>query len=255
MTEFAVGFSRPVWQQRWPTQDDCRRQRALSAWLRLQQTSHRARIGRGRRRRRGHREGCVRRERACKSSDVTVDARRDLQHADYRVGVTLANLDGAGVRVRRDRRATARARRGDAQYNCFTRRVLRRSASRFNETWTLETPRDARRRAAVRRRRGQLVCERRSQRGARSGRRSESRSRTLRSATRRKARWLPDVRVGYRKNLAGTKLSSASLGFTFFGAVHFDVACGLNPPRSTAARCRRHLGAQPRLRDELTGRV
>ncbi len=43
--------------------------------------------------------------------------------------------------------------------------------------------------------------------------------------------WLPGVRLGYRKNLAGTKLSSASAGVTFFDRVHLDAAVGLKSTR------------------------
>lgn len=40
-------------------------------------------------------------------------------------------------------------------------------------------------------------------------------------------RLLPDVRIGYRKNLAGTKLDTATFGMTFFRRLHLDVAWGL----------------------------
>ena len=39
--------------------------------------------------------------------------------------------------------------------------------------------------------------------------------------------WIPGARVGYRKNLAGSKLSMAELGFTFFKVLNIDGAYGL----------------------------
>jgi len=38
---------------------------------------------------------------------------------------------------------------------------------------------------------------------------------------------LPGVRVGYRKNLAGSALSAATVGFTLFKTLHLDAAYGL----------------------------
>ena len=39
--------------------------------------------------------------------------------------------------------------------------------------------------------------------------------------------WIPGIRFGYRKNLAGTQLSSATAGFTLFKLLHLDAAYGL----------------------------
>ena len=39
--------------------------------------------------------------------------------------------------------------------------------------------------------------------------------------------WLPGTRLGYQKNLAGTELSSALLGFTFFKVLTLDFEYGL----------------------------
>ena len=38
---------------------------------------------------------------------------------------------------------------------------------------------------------------------------------------------IPGVRVGYRKNLAGSQLSAATVGFTLFKTLHLDAAYGL----------------------------
>mgnify|MGYP001813604574 CR=1 FL=1 len=40
--------------------------------------------------------------------------------------------------------------------------------------------------------------------------------------------WLPNMRLGYRQNLAGTEKSYASLGLTMFRFVNFDVASSLD---------------------------
>ncbi|MDJ0911501.1 MAG: conjugal transfer protein TraF [Woeseiaceae bacterium] len=41
-------------------------------------------------------------------------------------------------------------------------------------------------------------------------------------------RWLPNVRLGYRQNLAGTELGYLSVGFTAFEHINFDVASALD---------------------------
>jgi len=43
--------------------------------------------------------------------------------------------------------------------------------------------------------------------------------------------WLPNVRLGYRRNLAGTELSYLSAGFTAFKFVNFDIASALDTVR------------------------
>ena len=40
--------------------------------------------------------------------------------------------------------------------------------------------------------------------------------------------WVPGIRVGYRTNLAGSKLSYATGGLTLFKALSLDVAYGLD---------------------------
>ena len=42
------------------------------------------------------------------------------------------------------------------------------------------------------------------------------------------SRWFPNVRLGYRQNLAGTEKSYASLGMTMFKYVNVDIASALN---------------------------
>jgi hypothetical protein len=42
------------------------------------------------------------------------------------------------------------------------------------------------------------------------------------------SRWLPGGRIGYRQNLAGTKLKYASIGFTAFKIFNFDIASALD---------------------------
>ncbi|MDT8335566.1 MAG: conjugal transfer protein TraF, partial [Desulfurivibrionaceae bacterium] len=39
--------------------------------------------------------------------------------------------------------------------------------------------------------------------------------------------FIPGIRVGYRKDLAGTELSTASLGLTLFGTMNIDASVGL----------------------------
>ena len=51
---------------------------------------------------------------------------------------------------------------------------------------------------------------------------------TLSAALNRDSFWLPNFRIGYRENLVGTELSYASIGFTAFKYVNFDIASALN---------------------------
>lgn len=41
-------------------------------------------------------------------------------------------------------------------------------------------------------------------------------------------RWIPGMRLGYRENLAGSKLSQLTFGMTLFGALNLDVLYGLD---------------------------
>ncbi|GFE84830.1 hypothetical protein GCM10011487_68300 [Steroidobacter agaridevorans] len=159
-----------------------------------------------------------------KSSNVTVDIGAIYDADNYRVGVTLANLTEPDFEYGAIG-ANCELLSGSAQYNCFSAAYFSNRIA-LNETWTLE------RLATVE---GALFFA--------SGRGSLAASVDLNDVHdpvgdlnqnakvalgyKTQTNWLPDLRVGYRKNLAGSELSSASLGFTFFGAVHFDVSCSL----------------------------
>ena len=159
-----------------------------------------------------------------KSSNVTVDIGAIYDADNYRVGVTLANLTEPDFEYGAIG-ANCELLSGTAQYNCFSAAYFGNRIA-LNETWTLE------RLATLE---GALFFA--------SGRGSLAASVDLNDVHdpvgdlnqnakvalgyKTQTNWLPDLRVGYRKNLAGSELSSASLGFTFFGAVHFDVSCSL----------------------------
>ncbi len=51
---------------------------------------------------------------------------------------------------------------------------------------------------------------------------------TLSTGYSMKSGWLPNVRLGYRQNLAGTELGYLSLGFTAFKYVNFDISSALD---------------------------
>lgn len=163
-----------------------------------------------------------------KSSNVTVDLGAIYDAGNYRVGVTLANLtepdfEYGGIG------SNCGSLSGSAQYNCFTAAYYGDRIA-LNETWTLE------RLATLE---GALFFA--------SGAGSIAASVDLNDVHdpvgdlnqnmkvalgyKTATHWLPDWRVGYRKNLAGSELSSASVGFTFFGAVHLDVSCALESTR------------------------
>lgn len=158
------------------------------------------------------------------SSNVTVDLGAIYDAGNYRVGVTLANLTEPDFEYGAIG-ANCELLSGSAQYNCFSAAYFGNRIA-LNETWTLE------RLATLE---GAVFFA--------SGKGSLAASVDLNDVHdpvgdlnqnlkvalgyKTQTNWLPDVRVGYRKNLAGSELSSASLGFTFFGAVHFDVSCSL----------------------------
>jgi hypothetical protein len=50
------------------------------------------------------------------------------------------------------------------------------------------------------------------------------------------SRWLPNVRFGYRQNLAGTEKSYASLGMTMFKHFNFDIASAFDATRIDGRR-------------------
>lgn len=158
------------------------------------------------------------------SNAVTVDLGAIYSTPRYRIGLTLANLtepefEYGAIGV------NCGALTGNAQHNCFTAAYYGDRIA-LHETWTLE------RLATVE---GALLFA--------DGAGSLSASLDLNEVHdpvgdlnknvhlalgyKTATSLLPDVRVGYRKNLAGSKLSSASLGFTFFGRMHLDFACGL----------------------------
>lgn len=159
-----------------------------------------------------------------KSSNVTVDLGAIYDASNYRVGVTFANLTEPDFEYGAIG-SNCGVLSGSEQYNCFTAAYFSNRIA-LNETWTLE------RLATLE---GAVFFA--------SGAGSLAASvdlndvhdpvgdlnQNLKVALGYKTdtNWLPDLRVGVRKNLAGSELSSASLGFTFFSAVHLDVSCGL----------------------------
>lgn len=174
-----------------------------------------------------------------KSSEVTVDVGAIYSTPNYRVGVTFANLTEPEFEYG-PIGLNCSALTGDAQYNCFTAAFYGDRIA-LDETWTLEQLTTVE---------GVLMFA--------DGAGSLSASVDLNEVHdpvgdlnqgvnvalgyKTQSGWLPDVRVGYRKNLAGTKLSSALLGFTFFGAVHLDVACGLESTEIDGSSVPRTLG-------------
>jgi hypothetical protein len=160
-----------------------------------------------------------------KSSAVTVDLGAIYDASNYRIGVTFANLTEPEFKYG-PIGSNCSALSGSAQYNCYTAAYYADRIA-LNETWTLE------RLATLE---GAVFFA--------SGRGSLSASvdlnevhdpvgdlnqnMTVALGYKTATKLLPDVRIGYRKNLAGSKLSSASLGFTFFGGVHLDFSYGLD---------------------------
>jgi hypothetical protein len=158
------------------------------------------------------------------SSATTVDLGAIYDTPHYHVGLTLANLtepafDYGAVGT------NCAALTGDAQYNCYTAAYFSNRIA-LHETWTLE------RRATLDG--GWLFAG-----GAGSltasvdlnevhdpvGDLAQSASVQIAYATR--THWLPDVRLGFHRNLAGTQLGTATVGATFFEVMSLDLACGL----------------------------
>lgn len=158
------------------------------------------------------------------SSNVTLDVGALFNGSNYRIGLTLANLTEPDFRYGAIG-ANCNGLAGTAQYNCYTAQFYRDRIA-LDETWTLE------RLATLE---GALFFAG----GAGSisaaidlndvhdpvGDLNQNLNVALGYKT--QTHWLPDVRLGYRRNLAGSELSTASVGVTFFGRVHLDVACGL----------------------------
>lgn len=159
-----------------------------------------------------------------KSSNVTVDVGAIYDADNYRVGVTLANLTEPdfeyGVIG-----ANCELLSGSAQYNCF-------SAAHFgdrialNETWTLERLATLEGAVFFASGKGSLAASV-DLNDVHDPVGDLNQNAKVALGYKTQTHWLPDLRVGYRKNLAGSELSSASVGVTFFGAVHFDVSCSL----------------------------
>ena len=158
------------------------------------------------------------------SSNVTADIGAIYSRSNYRVGLTVANLtepdfDYGPIGV------DCSGLNGSAQYNCYTAAHYSDRIA-LNETWTLERLTTLE---------GALLF------AGGAGSLSTTvdlndvhdpvgdlnQGFTVALGYRTKTPWLPDARVGYRRNLAGSELSSASAGVTFFNRVHLDVAFGL----------------------------
>jgi len=162
------------------------------------------------------------------SSAVTADLGTIYSSASYSLGLTLANLTEPKFEYGAIG-ADCADMLGGAQYNCYTARFFANRIA-LTETWTLE------RLATVE---GALSFA--GGAGTLSGSvdlnavhdpvGDLTQGAHVALGYKTKTAWLPDFRVGYRRNMAGTKLSTASVGVTFFGAVHLDVACGLESTR------------------------
>jgi hypothetical protein len=172
------------------------------------------------------------------SSNATLDLGAIFNGSNYRVGVTLANLTEPDFEYGAIG-SNCDSRSGSAQYNCYTAAFYRDRIA-LHETWTLE------RLATVE---GAMFF------AGGAGVVSASvdlndvhdpvgdlnQNLNVALGYKTQTHWLPDVRLGYRKNLAGSELSSASVGFTFFGAVHLDVACGLESTEIDGSSLPRNL--------------
>jgi hypothetical protein len=158
------------------------------------------------------------------SSGVTVDVGAVYDTPHYHVGLTLANLTEPRFEYGEIGTSCA-AQTGDAQYNCYTAAYFSDRIA-LRETWTLE------RRATVDA--GLLfaggagaVTTRVDLNEVHDPVGDLAQAASVQLAYQTRTHWLPDVRLGYHRNLAGTRLSSASVGATFFDVMHIDVACGL----------------------------
>lgn len=158
------------------------------------------------------------------TSNVTADLGAIYSTPNYRIGLTVANLtepdfEYGRIGVNCDSLA------GDAQYNCYTAAYFGNRIA-LNETWTLE------RLATLE---GALLFAKGAGSLSATVDLNEvhdpvgdlNQGLTVALGYKPQAFWLPDTRLGYRRNLAGSELSSVSLGVTFFSRVHFDVAYGL----------------------------
>jgi hypothetical protein len=221
LTEIALGFSRPVWAR------DARRvvvggkARYLRAALSKQvvalesaeDSDEAVDLVK---------ESYDANEHASQALTADVGAIYDAPH--YHLGLTLANLtepefDYGAIGT------NCAAYSGDAQYNCYSAAYFADRIA-LHETWTLE-------------RLATLEAGLQFAGGAGSLNASVNLNEVhdpvgdlnqnahLAVGYRTRTPWLPDFRASYRRNLAGTQLSTATVGVSFFGAVHLDVACGL----------------------------
>lgn len=225
LTEFAVGFSRPVWTQESTKVVVGGSVRYLRAALSkqviaLESVEDDDDV-----------EDLVKdaydaNERT--SSAVTVDLGTIYSGSNYRLGLTVANLTEPEFQYGA-LGANCATLAGDAQYNCHSAAFFGDRIA-LTEMWTLE------RLATVE---GALLFAGGAGTLSAGVDLNEVRDPVgdltqdshVALGYKTQTPWLPDVRIGYRRNLAGTELSSASLGFTFFGAAHLDVAYGLESTR------------------------
>lgn len=172
------------------------------------------------------------------TSNVTLDIGAIYSTERYRVGLTVANLTEPDFKYGAIG-VNCGTLSGNAQYNCYTASYFGDRIA-LNETWTLE------RLATL-----EGVWLFAGGAGSLSatvdlndvhdpvGDLNQNAAISLGYKT--KTPLLPDVRIGYRKNLAGTKLGTASFGVTFFRRVHFDVAYGLDSTEIDGSSTPRNL--------------
>jgi hypothetical protein len=158
------------------------------------------------------------------SHGISLDVGAIYDSPHYHLGLTLANLTEPEFEYG-PLGVDCGSQQGDAQFNCYTA-VYFADRIALRETWTLE-------------RLATLDGGWRFAGGAGHlsarvdlndvhdpvGDLAQHAQVTLAYQTR--TPWLPDLRAGYRRNLAGTQLASASLGVSFFQLVHLDLDCGL----------------------------
>lgn len=173
------------------------------------------------------------------SNGVTADLGAIYSGERFRVGLTLANLTEPSFDYGRIG-ANCGSLSGDAQYNCYSAAFFSNRIA-LEETWTLE------RLATVE---GALLFARGAGHLSASADLNEvhdpvgdlNQDVSVALGYKTQTSWLPDVRLGYRKNLVGTELSSASAGLTFFGCLHLDVAYGFESAEIDGRAVPRTLG-------------
>ncbi len=158
------------------------------------------------------------------SSNLTADLGVVFAGANYRIGLTLANLTEPEFDYGRIG-ADCDKLTGNAQFNCYTAASF---ADRINlsETWTLERLATAEAAFLFANGAGSVsisvdLNEVNDPVGA------PNQWLAAAVAYMPESTWVPGARVGYRKNLAGSELSMITAGLSFFKRVHLDVAYGL----------------------------